>query len=350
MSFKFKKSYSFAFKSSIAISLIITFIVSLFYYSNSRVEDLLIELICLSVLIFLTSFFIIQSRIETFIYLKIKNLYKELNLLDSISLSKSNVTTDMNSLMKNINEFSRDKKLEIETLKIREEFRKEFIGNVAHELKTPIFTIQGYIENLIDGAITDEDVRDKFLNRAKISVERLIYIIKDLDMITKFESGTLNLELDSFDINELVQDVYEQLEIQAQKKEIKLIFNKNYPESIYVNGDKDKIEQVVTNLVINSIKYGTDKGTTEVSFESLTNDKLIVRITDNGDGILKEHLSRLFERFYRVDQSGSRKEGGSGLGLSIVKHIIDAHNENIYIESELGIGSEFSFTLSKYIN
>lgn len=350
MSFKFKKSYSFAFKSSIAISLIITFIVSLFYYSNSRVEDLLIELICLSVLIFLTSFFIIQSRIETFIYLKIKNLYKELNLLDSISLSKSNVTTDMNSLMKNINEFSRDKKLEIETLKIREEFRKEFIGNVAHELKTPIFTIQGYIENLIDGAISDEDVRDKFLNRAKISVERLIYIIKDLDMITKFESGTLNLELDSFDINELVQDVYEQLEIQAQKKEIKLIFNKNYPESIYVNGDKDKIEQVVTNLVINSIKYGTDKGTTEVSFESLTNDKLIVRITDNGDGILKEHLSRLFERFYRVDQSGSRKEGGSGLGLSIVKHIIDAHNENIYIESELGIGSEFSFTLSKYIN
>jgi two-component system phosphate regulon sensor histidine kinase PhoR len=350
MSFKFKKSYSFAFKSSIAISLIITFIVSLFYYSNSRAEDLLIELICLSVLIFLTSFFIIQSRIETFIYLKIKNLYKELNLLDSISLSKSNVTTDMNSLMKNINEFSRDKKLEIETLKIREEFRKQFMGNVAHELKTPIFTIQGYIENLIDGAISDEDVRDKFLNRAKISVERLIYIIKDLDMITKFESGTLNLELDSFDINELVQDVYEQLEIQAQKKEIKLIFNKNYPESIYVNGDKDKIEQVVTNLVINSIKYGTDKGTTEVSFESLTNDKLIVRITDNGDGILKEHLSRLFERFYRVDQSGSRKEGGSGLGLSIVKHIIDAHNENIYIESELGIGSEFSFTLSKYIN
>lgn len=350
MSFKFKKSYSFAFKSSIAISLIITFIVSLFYYSNFLLEDLLIELICLSVLIFLTSFFIIQSRIETFIYLKIKNLYKELNLLDSISLSKSNVTTDMNSLMKNINEFSRDKKLEIETLKIREEFRKEFIGNVAHELKTPIFTIQGYIENLIDGAISDEDVRDKFLNRAKISVERLIYIIKDLDMITKFESGTLNLELDAFDINELVQDVYEQLEIQAQKKEIKLIFNKNYPESIFVNGDKDKIEQVVTNLVINSIKYGTDKGTTEVSFESLTNDKLIVRITDNGDGILKEHLSRLFERFYRVDQSGSRKEGGSGLGLSIVKHIIDAHNENIYIESELGIGSEFSFTLSKYIN
>ena len=168
MSFKFKKSYSFAFKSSIAISLIITFIVSLFFYCNSLLDEFLIELIFLAILILLTSFFIIQSRIETFIYLKIKNLYKEFNLLDSISLSKPKVTTDMNSLLKNINDFTRDKKLEIETLKIREEFRKEFIGNVAHELKTPIFTIQGYIENLIDGAITNETVRDKFLNRAKI--------------------------------------------------------------------------------------------------------------------------------------------------------------------------------------
>ena len=256
----------------------------------------------------------------------------------------------MNSLMQNINEFSKDKKLEIETLKIKEEFRKEFIGNVAHELKTPIFTIQGYIENLIDGAVNNESVRDKFLNRAKISVERLIYIIKDLDMITKLESGILNLEINSFDISELVKTVFEQLEIQAQKKEIKLIFNKKYSKPILVSGDKDKLQQVITNLVINSIKYGTYKGTTEVSLESLTEEKFIVRITDNGEGILKEHLPRLFERFYRVDQSGSRKQGGSGLGLSIVKHIIDAHNENIYIESKLGIGSEFSFTISKYIN
>lgn len=350
MSFKFKNSYSFAFKTSFAISLVTSLIVGAILWVESTLSYFYFQLIFLAALVFIISFLIIQSRIEVFIYSKIKNLYKELNLIDSISLSKADINTDMKSLLDNISEFSRDDKLEIESLKVREEFRKEFIGNVAHELKTPIFTIQGYIENLIDGAIDDNSVRDKFLNRAKISVERLIYIIKDLDMITKLESGTLNLEKDSFDIIELVKNIYDQLEIQAQKNDIKLIFNKPYLESIIVFADKDKIQQVITNLVINSIKYGTNKGTTEVSLESINSDKLIVRITDNGEGIQEQHLSRLFERFYRVDQSGSRKQGGSGLGLSIVKHIIDAHNENIYVESKFGIGSEFSFTLTKDLN
>ena len=350
MSFKFKNSYSFAFKTSFAISFVISFIVGTILWIESSLIYFYFELIFLIALVFAISFLIIQSRIEAFIYSKIKNLYKDLNLIDTISLSKPDVNTDMKSLLKNISEFSRENKLEIESLKVREEFRKEFIGNVAHELKTPIFTIQGYIENLIDGAIDDSSVRDKFLNRAKISVERLIYIIKDLDMITKLESGTLNLEQDSFDIIELIKNTYDQLEIQAQKKDIKLIFNKLYLEPIIVFADKDKIQQVITNLIINSIKYGTNKGTTEVSLESITSDKFIVRITDNGEGIKKEHLPRLFERFYRVDQSGSRKQGGSGLGLSIVKHIIDAHNENIYVESKFGIGSEFSFTLMKDLN
>lgn len=350
MSFKFKNSYSFAFKTSFAISLVTSLIVGAILWVESTLSYFYFQLIFLAALVFIISFLIIQSRIEAFIYSKIKNLYKELNLIDSISLSKADINTDMKSLLDNISKFSRDDKLEIESLKVREEFRKEFIGNVAHELKTPIFTIQGYIENLIDGAIDDNSVRDKFLNRAKISVERLIYIIKDLDMITKLESGTLNLEKDSFDIIELVKNIYDQLEIQAQKNDIKLIFNKPYLESIIVFADKDKIQQVITNLVINSIKYGTNKGTTEVSLESINSDKLIVRITDNGEGIQEQHLSRLFERFYRVDQSGSRKQGGSGLGLSIVKHIIDAHNENIYVESKFGIGSEFSFTLTKDLN
>ena len=350
MSFKFKNSYSFAFKTSFAISLVTSLIVGAILWVESTLSYFYFQLIFLAALLFIISFLIIQSRIEAFIYSKIKNLYKELNLIDSISLSKADINTDMKSLLDNISEFSRDNKLEIESLKVREEFRKEFIGNVAHELKTPIFTIQGYIENLIDGAIDDNSVRDKFLNRAKISVERLIYIIKDLDMITKLESGTLNLEKDSFDIIELVKNIYDQLETQAQKNDIKLIFNKPYLESIIVFADKDKIQQVITNLVINSIKYGTNKGTTEVSLESINSDKLIVRITDNGEGIQEQHLSRLFERFYRVDQSGSRKQGGSGLGLSIVKHIIDAHNENIYVESKFGIGSEFSFTLTKDLN
>ena len=350
MSFKFKNSYSFAFKTSFAISSVILLIVGSILWTKSSLSYLYFELIFITALVFVISFLIIQSRIEKFIYLKIKNLYKELNLIDSISLSKTEITTDMKSLLQNISEISKVNKLEIESLKVREEFRKEFIGNVAHELKTPIFTIQGYVENLIDGAIDDNLVRDKFLNRAKTSVERLIYIIKDLDMITKLESGTLNLDQDSFDIIELIKNTYDQLEIQAQKKDIKLIFNKLYSDPIIVFADKDKIQQVITNLVINSIKYGTNKGTTEVSLEDITSDKLIIRITDNGEGIKEEHISRLFERFYRVDQSGSRKQGGSGLGLSIVKHIIDAHNENIYVESKFGIGSEFSFTLTKDLN
>ncbi|MDG1219499.1 MAG: ATP-binding protein [Flavobacteriaceae bacterium] len=350
MSFKFKNSYSFAFKTSFAISSVILLIVGSILWTKSSLSYLYFELIFITALVFVISFLIIQSRIEKFIYLKIKNLYKELNLIDSISLSKADVTTDMKSLLQNISEISKVNKLEIESLKVKEEFRKEFIGNVAHELKTPIFTIQGYVENLIDGAVDDNLVRDKFLNRAKTSVERLIYIIKDLDMITKLESGTLNLDQDSFDIIELIKNIYDQLEIQAQKKDIKLIFNKLYSDPIIVFADKDKIQQVITNLVINSIKYGTNKGTTEVSLEDITSDKLIIRITDNGEGIQEEHITRLFERFYRVDQSGSRKQGGSGLGLSIVKHIIDAHNENIYVESKFGIGSEFSFTLTKDLN
>jgi len=350
MSFKLKNSYSFAFKTSFAISLIILLILGSILWIEPSLSYLYFELIFITALVFVISFLIIQSRIEAFIYLKIKNLYKELNLIDSISLSKTEITTDMKSLLQNISEISKVNKLEIESLKVREEFRKEFIGNVAHELKTPIFTIQGYVENLIDGAIDDNLVRDKFLNRAKISVERLIYIIKDLDMITKLESGTLNLDQDSFDIIELIKNTYDQLEIQAQKKDIKLIFNKLYLDPIIIFADKDKIQQVITNLVINSIKYGTNKGTTEVSLEDITSDKLIIRITDNGEGIKEEHISRIFERFYRVDQSGSRKQGGSGLGLSIVKHIIDAHNENIYVESKFGIGSEFSFTLTKDLN
>jgi two-component system phosphate regulon sensor histidine kinase PhoR len=218
MSFKFKNSYSFAFKTSLAISLVISLILGFILWIEPSLSYLYFELIFITALVFVISFLIIQSRIEAFIYLKIKNLYKELNLIDSISLSKTEITTDMKSLLQNISEISKVNKLEIESLKVREEFRKEFIGNVAHELKTPIFTIQGYVENLIDGAIDDNLVRDKFLNRAKISVERLIYIIKDLDMITKLESGTLNLDQDSFDIIELIKNTYDQLEIQAQKK------------------------------------------------------------------------------------------------------------------------------------
>ena len=239
------------------------------------------------------------------------------------------------------------KKLEIEALKIREEYRKEFIGNVSHELKTPLFMVQGYVSTLLDGAAEDESLRHKYLERTDKGVERLIYIIKDLDMITKLEAGDLSLDMEPFDIVKLIQNVFELLEMKAAKKKITLTFDRNYKKSIMVYGDKERLQQVISNLIVNSIKYGNEKGTTEVSVENLIKNKMIIRITDNGEGISKEHLPRLFERFYRVDKSGSRKEGGSGLGLAIVKHIIEAHDEKIYIESDLGIGSEFSFTLEK---
>ena len=241
----------------------------------------------------------------------------------------------------------RDKKLEIETLKVREQYRKEFFGNVSHELKTPLFTVQSYILTLLDGAINDKNVRDKYLRRASKGVERLIYIVKDLDMITKLEIGDLSLNMEVFDIVGLVKNVFDMFEIRAGKKKITLTFDADYKKPIFVNADKERIQQVLTNLIVNSIKYGNEKGTTEVSIENLIKNKVIVRVTDNGEGIAKNHLPRLFERFYRVDKSGARSEGGSGLGLSIVKHIIEAHNEKIYVESEYGVGSEFSFTLEK---
>jgi len=246
-----------------------------------------------------------------------------------------------------VERFAEDKKLEIASLKDRENFRKEFIGNVSHELKTPLFTVQGYILTLLDGAMKDKSVRKKYLQRANKGVERLIYIVKDLDMITKIEMGDLVLEKEDFNIIELVESVFDLLEMKANKKNITLTFDQDYEESIMVYADRERIQQVLTNLVENSIKYGKTDGTTEVSIEDLVMNKIIVRVTDNGEGIEEEHIQRLFERFYRVDKSGSRKVGGSGLGLSIVKHLVEAHEEKIYVESQFGIGSEFSFTLEK---
>ncbi|GGG39435.1 two-component sensor histidine kinase [Bizionia arctica] len=309
--------------------------------------QLSVLIILFAIACYCISFIIIQYRAERFIYRRVKKIYDDLTLLESASLTNKPITTDMATLTKEIDKYARDKKLEIETLKIREEYRKEFIGNVSHELKTPLFTVQGYLLTLEDGAINDSKIRDKYLLRANKGVERLIYIVKDLDMITKFEAGDLRLKIATFDIVELIKSVFDLLEMKATKKKITLTLDVDYPKPIFVNADVERVQQVLTNLIVNSIKYGREKGTTEISIENLIKNKVIVRVTDNGEGIAKANLSRVFERFYRVDKSGSRKEGGSGLGLSIVKHIIEAHDEKIYIESELGVGSEFSFSLEK---
>ncbi len=340
----FKKTYKFAIRTSIYVTIFATLLVSVFlyYYHTFSWQVVLFPVIC-----FPLCFVIIQYRVERFIYRRVKKIYDDLTLLESTSLRQQPITTDMGTLTKEIDTYARDRKIEIETLKIREEYRKEFLGNVSHELKTPLFTVQGYIDTLLDGGIEDEKIRRKYLNRASKGVERLTYIIKDLDMITKLEVGDLRLDKENFDIVKLVENVFELFEMKAAKKQITLTFDMDYNEPIIVYADKERIQQVLTNLIVNSIKYGRNKGTTEVSIENLIKNKAIIRVTDNGEGIKEENLTRLFERFYRVDKSGSRKEGGSGLGLSIVKHIIEAHDEKMYVESELGVGSEFSFTLEK---
>jgi len=349
MKINFKKTYKFAIKSALFISLFATGFVVLMVmlFFSPKVNDLLFfGFVCL-VIIYLFSFVVLQYRVERFIYRRVKKIYDDVSLLESSSFINQPITTDMETLTREVKKFATDKKLEIEMLQIREEYRREFLGNVSHELKTPLFTVQGYLSTLIDGAMDDKTVRKKYLKRAEKGVERLIYIVEDLDMITKLESGDLNLEISDFDIVELVQNVFDLLEMKADKKKITLAFENDRIQPIVVRGDKDKIQQVVENLIVNSIKYGKESGLTEVAIVNLTKKKVLVRITDNGEGIEKQNIPRLFERFYRVNKSGSRSEGGSGLGLAIVKHIIEAHKEKIYVESEFGIGSEFSFTIEK---
>ncbi|WP_340064482.1 sensor histidine kinase [Ascidiimonas aurantiaca] len=345
MARKLKKSYRFALRSSLVTSVLSTLMISLLLYIFGQFHITIIAIY--ATFSFTLSFFILQYRVERFIYKRVKKIYDDVSLLESTTFHNQPITTDMASLTREIEKFAKDKKLEIETLKVRELYRKEFMGNVSHELKTPLFTVQGYILTLLDGAMEDKAMRKKYLQRASKGVERLIYIVKDLDMITKLEAGDLHLNFEDFNIVELIKNVFDLLEMKAAKKNITLTFDMNYGSPVMVYGDKEKIQQVLTNLIVNSIKYGKNDGTTEVSVENLIKNKVIVRVTDNGEGIEKQNIPRIFERFFRVDKSGSRKEGGSGLGLSIVKHIIEAHNEKIYVESVYGIGSEFSFTLEK---
>lgn len=345
MDVNFKKSYRFAVVSSFYITLFstgLTSILQLIFFDFSWQFSALFALA-----MYLFAFFVLQFRVEHFIYRRVKKIYDDVSLLDSATLRSQSITTDMATLTKEVKKFATDKKLEIENLKVREEYRREFMGNVSHELKTPLFTVQGYLSTLLDGAIKDKEVRKKYLERAEKGVERLIYIVEDLDMISKLEMGDLNLEFSNFNIVEVVQNVFDLLEMSADKKNIILMFDRKYNKPINVHADKEKIQQVLTNLIMNSIKYGKENGSTEVTIEDLVKNKIIVRIQDNGEGIEKQFIPRLFERFFRVDKSGSRSEGGSGLGLSIVKHIIEGHDEKIYVESEFGKGSEFSFTLEK---
>ena len=236
---------------------------------------------------------------------------------------------------------------EINVLKDQENYRREFLGNVSHELKTPLFTIQGYILTLIEGAMKDKKVRNKYLNRTAKGVDRIISIVKDLDLITQFESGIKTVDKSNFNIYEIIDNIFELMEFETEKNNIELRIRNEKNNSVMVYADKERITQVITNLVVNSIKYGKENGYTEIEVDDHDKDRIIVKVIDDGEGIEEKHLPRLFERFYRIDKTRSRKKGGSGLGLSIVKHIIEAHQEQIFVKSKVGVGTEFSFTLKK---
>ena len=328
---------------SIVISIVIC-LIALATFGEFSIESIfslnffLLFILCSIVVYAIGAFFV-----KFFLYNSVRVISDEIFQSDV----DSTITTNMEDLLKKIRQYDDDQKSEISEMKKQETFRREFIGNLAHELKTPLFTSESYILTLLDGAIDDDEVNKKYLKIAGKAIHRLNLIVKDLDLITKIESGESEIQRTDFDIINLAQNVFEMLEITASKKNIKLILDFNDKLPLIVNADNEKIQQVLTNLVENSIKYGKENGTTELVIQELTENKIIVRVTDNGLGIKEKHFNRLFERFYRVDQSGSRKGGGSGLGLAIVKHIMDAHDEKIYIESEFGVGSEFSFTLEK---
>ena len=300
----------------------------------------------MALLFFIFSVLLIHFRIERFILKKVKGIYSDL-MPSGASQNKMTIQSDMEVLKKGLQKFADDKKLEIELLKDKENYRKEFIGNISHELKTPLFTIQGYVLTLLQGAVKDKEVRDKYLKRTAKGVERLIYVVKDLDLITQFESGIKSIDRTTFDIVKLIENVFDLLEMRAAKNQISLSFDKEYLEPIFVYADEERIQQVLTNLIINSLKYGVENGKTEVSIQELNMEKIVILVNDNGEGIAEEHIPRLFERFYRVDKTGNRKQGGSGLGLAIVKHIIEAHQEKLMVESTPGVGSDFSFTLQR---
>lgn len=302
------------------------------------------------ILTLLISAVIFYHFMENFIYRKIKLVFKsiyETKSADETKPSKPRINKDIIDYAESeVIEWKKNKTKELKKKKKHEQFRKEFLGNVFHELKTPIFNMQGYLETLIDGGIKDEKINLKFLTKANKNVIRMAEIVDDLQMISNLEDGSFALSQEKFDITKLVIDVVDLMEVRARKKNINISIKEGCDKPYVVNGDREMIQQVLNNLIINSIKYGKDEGRTQIGIYDM-NENVLVEVSDNGIGIDQKHLSRIFERFYRVDKARSRELGGSGLGLSIVKHILEAHNQTINVRSAPGVGTTFGFTLKK---
>lgn len=344
---KFKQIHNLALKTAGII--VLFFLILLLVFNLSF--DLQIEwssALLFIFILFLFIAFIVKRNVEQFSRKKIQDIYSNSSLFQNINFDNDSLKPDIETFFNQVNDIVDKKHEEIEKLLSRDDFRREFLGNVSHELKTPLFTAQGYVLTLLEGSIDDIDLQKKYLDRANKSIERLNFIVKDLDMISKLESG-MKLNYETFNIIKLITDVFDILEIKAGKRNIRLSFDKVYEFPLLATGDVERIEQVIINLIVNSINYGKENGTITVSVQLFSKNKFKVDITDDGIGIKNKNISRLFERFYRVDSSRSREQGGSGLGLAIVKHIIEAHNQQIFVVSKLGFGSTFSFTLNRVI-
>ena len=302
------------------------------------------------IVIFVGCYALILFTLQKFIYRKIKLIYKliyqtkatkrEEFYYDHILPKKG-----IDEVRQDVEEWALQKKSEIETLQANETFRKEFLQNLSHELKTPIFAIQGYVDTLLGGALHNNNVNEKFLTNAAKNVNRLVFLLDDLDEISKLESGEMQLSFSDFIIQDLISDTFSSLEHKAQEKKIVCSIKKISAFSTNVFADKEKIKQVLVNLVDNAIKYGKENGEIEASIYNVDDKNVLIEISDNGYGIQEEHLPRIFERFYRTDMARSRKAGGSGLGLAICKHIIEAHNQNIHVRSKLDVGTSFGCVL-----
>lgn len=334
-----------SFKTTIIVACFLVVTVFLFY---SFLEINTLTLSLFFTLIFIFIYLVYHYQMNRFMNVQLERVYESSLFENEPYLKQDPDDIDLEAFIKKIKSFIENKHKEIEQLHDRDDFRRDFLGDVSHELKTPLFTAQGYLLTILDDSFEDPVLRRKYLERTNKSIERLTYIVKDLDMIAKLESG-MKLQQETFNIVKTINDVFEILEIQADKKNITLDFSEPYPYPILVRADKKKIEQVLINLLSNSINYGRVNGSTLVSIKSRSAHKILVSVIDNGVGIDQKNLPRLFERFYRIDKSRSREQGGSGLGLAIVKHIIEAHDQQIFVESELDQGSTFSFTLNKVI-
>jgi len=296
-------------------------------------------------------YLVLHYSLERFIYSRIKLIYKSIHRQkltrddkkDQISSIHGDIISTVNEEVEN---WANDRKKEIDELRKMEVYRREFLGNVSHELKTPLFNLQGFILTLMDGGIHDPKINIDFLEKSQKNIERMITIVEDLEVISRLETGEATPLPSNFSITLLVKEIMEFLEPTANERNIKLLFAAEYNDTMMVRADKEKIRTVITNLMQNSIKYGRDGGRTKVSFYDM-DENYLIEISDNGVGIEEQHIPRLFERFYRVDKHRSRAQGGSGLGLAIVKHIIEAHNQTINVRSAPGVGSTFSFTLKK---